>query len=96
MKLSQQLLKSFTSTYVERFPRVNNGHADALATIASSVDSKMEKTIDVEYLPRPSIEIEHNQVMCIELKPSWMDPITAYLKQGTLHPDSKEVHKVKL
>lgn len=54
MKLAQQLLKSFTSAYIKRFPRTNNSHADALATLASTVDLKMKRTIDVEYLPRPS------------------------------------------
>ena len=96
MKLAQQLIKSFTSAYVERFPRTNNSHAYALATLASAVNSKMKRTIDVEYLPKPSIESELNQVMCINLGPSWMDPIIAYLKQGTLPTDSKEAHKVKI
>lgn len=57
MKLAQQLLKTFTSAYVERFPKTNNSHADALATLASVVDSKTKRTIDVEYLPRPSTNV---------------------------------------
>lgn len=89
MKLAQQLLKSFTSAYVERFSKINNSHADALATLASEVDSKMKRTINVKYLPRPSIETELNHVMYINLGPSWMDLIIAYLKQGTLTSDCK-------
>lgn len=51
MKLAQQLLNSFTLAYVEKFPRTNNSQANALTTLASVVDSKTKKTIDVEYLP---------------------------------------------
>ena len=80
MKLAQQLLKSFTSAYVERFPILNNSHADALTTLASAVDSKIKRAIDVEYLIRSSIESKLNQVKFINLGPNWMDPIIAYLK----------------
>ena len=56
----------------------------------------MKRTVDVEYLPRPSIKSKQNQVTFINLRPSWMDPIITYRKQGTLPPDNKEAHKVKL
>lgn len=55
MKLTQQHLKPFTSDYIERFPRINNSHADALATLASVVSSKIKRTIYVEYLPGPAL-----------------------------------------
>lgn len=36
MMLAYQLLKPFTSAYAEKFPRINNSHAGALAILASS------------------------------------------------------------
>lgn len=56
MRMAQKLIKEFRTAYVERFSRTNNSHADALATLASAVDSKLKRTIEVEFLPRPSIE----------------------------------------
>lgn len=55
MKLAQQLLKPFTSDYIKRFPRINNSHADSLTTLASTVSSKIKRTINVEYLPDPAL-----------------------------------------
>lgn len=65
---------------MKRFPIINNSHADTLATLSSVIDSKIKITIDVEYLPKPIIDPELNQVICINLGSSWMDPIIAYLK----------------
>ena len=74
---------------MEIFPRTNNSYVDALATLALTIDSNCKRTIKVEYLPKPSIKIEHNQVMCVDLESSWMDPTIAYLKRGTLPKDSR-------
>ena len=45
MKLAQKLIKEFRMAYIEKFPRTSNSHADALATLASAVDSKVKITI---------------------------------------------------
>ena len=39
--------------------------------------------------------IAGNESICMEGKLSWMDPIKAYLKFGTLSEDKKEVDKVR-
>ena len=55
--MAQKLIKEFKTTYIEKFPRTSNSHADALTTLASAIDSKMKRTIEVEYLPKPGVEI---------------------------------------
>ena len=65
MKMAQKLFREFESAYIERFPRTSNSHADALATLASAIDSKLKRTIEVEFLPKPSIETGSRcQVIC--------------------------------
>ena len=64
MRMVQKLIKGFRTAYVERFPRTNNSHANALATLASAVDSKLKRTIEVEYLPRPSIKTGGQPIVC--------------------------------
>lgn len=64
MWLAQKLFKEFKSTYIEQFPRTSNSHADALATLASIVDSSLKRTIEVDYLPRPIIEFEGQPTIC--------------------------------
>ena len=51
MKLAQKLIKNFQTPYIERFPRSSNSHGDALATLASAVNSDMKRTIKVEFQP---------------------------------------------
>ena len=34
--------------------------------------------------------------MCVDLGPSWMDPIVAYLKDDQLPEDKREAHKIRL
>ena len=34
--------------------------------------------------------------MCIDLGPSWMDPITAYLRDDLLPKDKTEAHKKRM
>ena len=52
----------------------------------------------VEYLSGPSIDpltIEH-EAICVDMGPSWMDAIVAFLKEWKLPDDHKEAHKIRL
>ena len=99
MKLAQKLIRNFRSAYIERFPKMSKSHADALATLASAVDSDMKRIIDVEFLPRPSIETEQTCHLVFDIEanlgPSWMDPIISYLRDGTLPNDSNEAYRIR-
>lgn len=70
MRMSQKLLKQFKSAYSECFPRTSNSHVDALTILASAVDSNLKRTIEVEYLPRSSIELG-GIPLCVILKLVW-------------------------
>lgn len=97
MRLAQKLINDFRTAYVERFPRTRNSHANALAILASAVDSKLKRIIEVELLPKPSIETR-GQIICdieTELGVSWMDPIIDYLKDGTQPNDSAAAFRVR-
>ena len=52
----------------------------------------------VDYLSGPTVEplITEYEAMCVEMGPSWMDAIVAFLKEGKLPEDRKEAHKVRL
>ena len=43
----------------------------------------------------PSIEVNGNEVLQVMTAPSWMDPIWAYLLNGTLPSDPKEAYKLR-
>lgn len=97
MRLAQKLFRDFNSD-IERFPQISDNHGD---TLASAVELEMKRTIEVDYLPRPSIEAEQemvqNIVIDIEtyLGISWMDLIIHYFKDGSLPEDNSEAYRIK-
>ncbi|XP_028058191.1 uncharacterized protein LOC114262049 [Camellia sinensis] len=91
---AKNLIKKFQAIRVEKIGREGNGRADALACLGSSVNSRDGRKIWVEYVPQPSIQLVEI-VLCTDLGPSWMDPLLAILKNGTLLEDKKEAHKTR-
>ena len=79
-----KLLKYFAITYI---PRSENRQADALSKLASSFDDGKLKNIQWETLTERSID--PHEVLWLDRSSTWMDPIHAYLINGTPHPDPK-------
>ena len=80
MKTANALLAKFDHHELNQITRDQNIHADALACLASTINSEIKWTIEVGVTPEPSIgpavEVQAN---VIESGPSWMDPIVAFL-----------------
>ncbi|XP_028120009.1 uncharacterized protein LOC114317468 [Camellia sinensis] len=93
---SQLVVNQLSGVYEIRDERMairdKNSHADALACLGSSVDTKDARKVWVEFVPEPSIA---SPVLCSNLEPSWMDPILVFLKSSTLSEDKKEAIKVR-
>ena len=96
MRLAHKLFKSFNLTYIEKFHIISNSHADALATFALVVESDMKRTIEMEFLSKPSIDVEQDCHMVFDIEadmgPYWMDPIICFLRYGNLPDDSNEAY----
>jgi len=84
------LLKHFSITHI---PRSENRQADALSKLASSSDDGKPKNIQWATLTHRSIDL--HEVLWLDRSPTWMEPIRAYLADGTLPTDAKEAEKVK-
>ena len=57
-----------------------------------------EKKVFVEYLPHRSTEEREMEVLVAYIKspePCWMDPVLAYLKDGTLPREKNEAKRVQ-
>ncbi|CAL9024581.1 unnamed protein product [Prunus brigantina] len=92
----QGLLKAFPTFTIQQVPRVENAHADALASLGSALDTQFKRSIPVEHLDQPSIEeIEPIDTMQIDEDPSWQDPIIDYLVNENLPTDKSEARKVR-
>ncbi|XP_075665519.1 uncharacterized protein LOC142635206 [Castanea sativa] len=90
------VLGTFKSFKVRQIPRGQNAHADSLAMLATSLGSKLPRTVMVEDLMTSSLTgIPAVGVHNIHVGLSWMDPIMTFLKHGMLPEDKVEAEKVR-
>ncbi|XP_065616036.1 uncharacterized protein LOC112016767 [Quercus suber] len=76
--------------------RSNNVHADSLATLATSSDRDLPRTILVEDLHEPTgTGREAIQVHQIRESPCWMDALIGFLKDDILPEERKEADKIR-
>ena len=75
IKNMTQKIKSFITCQILR---EENRKFDALTNLASTFDFVSDRSIPLEFLSNPSIEIT-KPVYPTEIDPTWMDEIVAYL-----------------
>ncbi|XP_075636591.1 uncharacterized protein LOC142608804 [Castanea sativa] len=92
----KRVLGTFKSFKVRQILRGQNAHADSLAILATSLGSKLQRTVMVEDLMTSSFTgIPAVGVHSIHVGPSWMDPIVTFLQHGMLPEDKVEAEKVQ-
>ncbi|KAL5574095.1 hypothetical protein UlMin_023692 [Ulmus minor] len=94
LEKAKELLGQFDTVTITQIPRNENTNADALARLATGLEDSLLKTIPLEILDEPSIN-KRQQVDAISDKPTWMDPIMAYLRDGTLPQDKFEARRLR-
>ncbi|GKB70733.1 hypothetical protein Tco_0932145 [Tanacetum coccineum] len=77
-------------------PRSHNKKADALSKIASTSFAHLLKQVLVEVLQEKSIQEREVTAVVEEEGPTWITPITEYLKDGVLPDDKKEANKLRI
>ena len=80
VKSMSQKIKSFT---IRQIPREENRKADAPANLTSTFDFISDRSIPLQFLSNPSIEIA-KPVCPAETDLTWMDEIIAYVQHGSL------------
>ncbi|GMP26675.1 hypothetical protein CsSME_00003020 [Camellia sinensis var. sinensis] len=93
-----RLAALFQNCRLLQVSRDDDTHANALANLASSIQTGKTRTIMIDYMSAPSIDKQSTkqEAMCVDLGPSWMDAIIAFLKEEKLPEDHKEAHKIRL
>ncbi|KAL5555727.1 hypothetical protein UlMin_037963 [Ulmus minor] len=94
LEKAKELLGQFDIVTITQIPRNENTNADALARLATGLEDSLLKMVPLEILDEPSID-KHQQVDAISDKPTWMDPIIAYLRDGTLPQDKFEARRLR-
>jgi len=86
----------FKQLEISHISRGSNSHVDSLATLASTVANPLSRIVSVELLPFSNLTHPSNVVvLSIHPSPSWMDPIVAYHRSGTLPKDKKESNRIR-
>ncbi|GJZ46735.1 reverse transcriptase domain-containing protein [Tanacetum coccineum] len=90
------LVSGFASFSISQVPRSHNKKADTLSKIASTSFAHLSKQVLVEVLQKKSIQEQEVAVVVEEEGPTWMTPITEYLKDEVLLDDKKEANKLRI
>ncbi|XP_059664221.1 uncharacterized protein LOC132309996 [Cornus florida] len=93
LRLANQLQIEF-----HHIPREENSEADQLVAAASSSDEDLVRIIPIDILDEPSISPRQEIIVIPDVprEPCWMDPLEAYLKEGTLLNQKGEARKLRL
>ena len=84
----------FLLVKVKYVPRSMNAEVNLLSRISSSSFLMSSREIRIGSLPYKSI-VELAKQMCMDIEPSWMDPLLLYLKEGGLPKDESEAREIK-
>lgn len=96
VKEAQRLASLFTRFTISQIPRRQNGRADALAKLASTLDGGIKRVIPIEYLTKPTITDTPDKTMTVGIDANWMTPIYEYLADGTLPIDIDTACRLQL
>ena len=91
VKIMQTKFESFSLLHI---PRSGNAHADSLAMLTTSSTQNLPRIILVEDLHRPSATVNMVQINQVRAGPSWMDPITQFLKEDILPEEKIKADKI--
>ncbi|KAL5569910.1 hypothetical protein UlMin_026485 [Ulmus minor] len=94
LEKAKEAMNQFDTVTIIQVPRAENTNADALARLATGLEERLLKTVPIEILEAPSID-KKEQVGSIVVRPCWMDPITSFLRDGTLPADKFEARRLR-
>ena len=101
LSAAKQIINKFETVKVAQVSRAQNRHADALATLASSMTEEVPRLIKVELIREPSIGMTDNCIttvadvtVILKTKLYWMDPIIDFLAEDRVPDDRKEAKKI--
>ena len=90
----RDLTPAFDNFGIRQISRAENVRADILSKLATSAPTELPKEVFLETLKCPTPE-ESQVILQTKFEPSWIDPLIAYLKEGVLPHDPKEVQKLR-
>ncbi|XP_074326975.1 uncharacterized protein LOC141664914 [Apium graveolens] len=95
LKCAQRIIARFDEVRLELIPRGQNEGADELAKLGSRHESTLLGTVPLDIQRQPSVPEHEVGSLSNELGPTWMTPILAYIKEGSLLDEKNEARRIK-
>ena len=83
-------LDAFSSFEIIQIPREENAEVDALAHLGSGITKDRLRTIPIESLHRPSVSRDEVRTIESTIHPTWMTPLTDFLRKGPFPTTTKK------
>ncbi|XP_022863641.1 uncharacterized protein LOC111383733, partial [Olea europaea var. sylvestris] len=90
----QDLQRKFKSCEITKIARKDNGKADALSRLMFMGVDGLDRTVHIKIITEPNIS-QILDIMDIDNKPSWMDPIIEFLTNGNLPSDARLARSIR-
>ena len=92
----KEIQSTFEQLTISQIPRNENTHADALATLGSTIEGEKIQSIPIVYLQWPVIwKNEIKEITTITPSDAWLTPIVKYLENGILPEDKTEARRIQ-
>ncbi|XP_074324068.1 uncharacterized protein LOC141660988 [Apium graveolens] len=95
LKSAQRIIARFNEVRLELIPRGQNEGVDELAKLSSRREATLLGVVPLDIQRQPSVPEHEVGSLSNNLGPTWMEPILAYIKDGSLPDEKNEAMRIK-
>ncbi|XP_074337232.1 uncharacterized protein LOC141674424 [Apium graveolens] len=95
LKCAQRIIARFNEVRLELIPRGQNEGADELAKLGSCRETTLQGVVPLDIQRQPSVPEHEVSGLSDNLDPTWMTPILAYIKEGSLLDEKNEARRIR-